>query len=101
MNVLPARLARLYYWLGDALFWQDRYDEMVALGEEGLRLFGKGESVEAALMHSTISWGLFVSSSAGSMATRLLSGRCLATSALLRGASPCVPSRRHLLSAGM
>ena len=39
--MLPAQLARLYFWLGDALFWQDRLDEMVALGEEGLRLFGR------------------------------------------------------------
>ncbi len=64
MNLLPARLARLYYWLGDVLFWQDRLDEMAALGEEGLRLFGEGESVEAALMHSVISWGMFLSDSA-------------------------------------
>ena len=59
-----ARLARLYYWLGDVLFWQDRLDEMAALGEEGLRLFGEGESVEAALMHGLISWGMFLSDSA-------------------------------------
>jgi len=65
MNALPAaQLARLYFWLGDALCWQDRLDEMTSLGEEGLRLFGEGESVEAALMHSLISWGMFLSDSA-------------------------------------
>ena len=64
MNVLPALLARLYFWLGDVLFWQMRLDEMVALGEEGLRLFGEGESVKTALMYSLISWGKFVNDSA-------------------------------------
>ena len=64
MNLPPTRLARLYYWLGDVLFWQDRLDEMAALGEEGLQLFGDGESVEAALMHSLISWAVYLSDSA-------------------------------------
>jgi class 3 adenylate cyclase/tetratricopeptide (TPR) repeat protein len=48
-------LVRLYYWLGDALFWQSRYEEMLSLAQEGLALLGEDqESVEAALMNTTL-----------------------------------------------
>jgi len=46
---------RLYSWLGDTLFWQSRYEEMMRVGEEGRALLGEdAESVEAALMNMTI-----------------------------------------------
>ena len=35
MHVQPAQLARLYFWLGDALFWQDRLAEMARLVRKG------------------------------------------------------------------
>jgi len=53
---IPSRdLVRLYHWLGNSLFWQGRYDEVIELGETGLELLGDDtESVEAALMHSRL-----------------------------------------------
>lgn len=52
-------LVRLYYWLGEVLFWQERYGEQVRLGEAGLALLGEDEteSVEAALMNQTVAVG--------------------------------------------
>jgi len=48
-------LVRLYYWLGEALYWQRRYEERIDLGEQGLVLLaGDTESTEAALMNQTI-----------------------------------------------
>jgi class 3 adenylate cyclase/tetratricopeptide (TPR) repeat protein/regulation of enolase protein 1 (concanavalin A-like superfamily) len=55
MRLAPRELARLYYWLGEAAFWQSRYDDMLRLGEEGLRLLGDDvESAEAILMNHLI-----------------------------------------------
>ena len=56
---IPAReLTRLYYWLGDTLWWQDYRDELIRMGEEGLALLGDDvESVEAALMNLLIQMG--------------------------------------------
>ena len=39
-GLAPAQLARLYFWLGDSLYWQNRHQEMARLGEEGLILLG-------------------------------------------------------------
>jgi DNA-binding SARP family transcriptional activator len=51
-------LVRLYYWLGEALDWQGRFDELRQTGEAGLALLGDtGESVEAALMNTLIGLG--------------------------------------------
>jgi tetratricopeptide (TPR) repeat protein/regulation of enolase protein 1 (concanavalin A-like superfamily) len=48
IGVTPKELARLYFWVGDALYWQGRFREMAQLGEEGLALLGgEIESVEA------------------------------------------------------
>ena len=61
MGLAPRALVRLYYWLGEALFWQNRYDERIRIGEEGLALLGDDtESVEAALMNQTIAIGHLV-----------------------------------------
>lgn len=58
MELNPQELVRLYYWLGEVLFWQDRYKERISIGEEGLTLLGDDtESVEAALMNQTIAIG--------------------------------------------
>ena len=59
---LPSReLVRLYFWLGDVMFWQGRYDEKIRIGEEGLALLGDDvESVEAALMNDQIAVGHFM-----------------------------------------
>ena len=48
-------LVRLYSWLGDSYFWQNRFDEMIQLGKEGLALLGEEtESLETAAMNLTI-----------------------------------------------
>jgi len=58
MELEPHALVRLFHWLGEVLFWQNRYDEHIRLGEEGLTLLGDDtESVEAALMNQTIAIG--------------------------------------------
>jgi tetratricopeptide (TPR) repeat protein len=58
---LPAReLVRLSYSLGDTLFWQGRFDEIIRIGESGLALLGPDdESVEAALMNDLIFMAYF------------------------------------------
>jgi DNA-binding SARP family transcriptional activator/predicted ATPase len=59
-------LLRLHYWLGDTLWWQGRFLEILRVGQEGLALLGDDvESVEAALMYDTIALGHF---SAGAFA---------------------------------
>jgi DNA-binding SARP family transcriptional activator len=51
MGSAPHDLVRLHWWLGEALFWQSRYDEFGRNAEEGLALLGDDvESVEGALM---------------------------------------------------
>lgn len=51
-------LTRLFYWLGDVLFWQNSFEEPIQLGEEGLALLGdQNESVEAALMNQLVAIG--------------------------------------------
>jgi tetratricopeptide (TPR) repeat protein/regulation of enolase protein 1 (concanavalin A-like superfamily) len=59
IGLAPRELARLYFWLGEALYWQNRYDDMIRIGEEGLAHLGDDvESVEAALMNQMIAGGL-------------------------------------------
>ncbi|HNB50966.1 MAG TPA: adenylate/guanylate cyclase domain-containing protein [Anaerolineales bacterium] len=55
----PAQqLTRLFYWLGEVLIWQNRFDEPIHLGEEGLALLGgNNESIEAALMNQLVAVG--------------------------------------------
>jgi len=58
MGLAPRELVRLYYWLGEVLYYQSRYDDRIRVGEEGLALLGADtESVEAALMNQTIAIG--------------------------------------------
>jgi DNA-binding SARP family transcriptional activator len=48
-------LARLHFWLMDVLTWQDRVDEVIEAGEQGLALLGEeDESIEAALINQHI-----------------------------------------------
>jgi tetratricopeptide (TPR) repeat protein len=48
----PGELVRLYFRLGDVLYWHNRWDELIRIGEEGLSLLGEDtRSVEAALMN--------------------------------------------------
>jgi len=55
IELSPRELVRLYYWLGDALYWLNRVDEMLRIAEEGLALLGDDvESVEGALMNGHI-----------------------------------------------
>lgn len=58
-GVRARTFVRLYYWLGEVLFWQERYAEQVRLGEAGLALLraDEAESVEAALMNQTVAVG--------------------------------------------
>jgi adenylate cyclase len=52
ISLAPQELVRLYWWLGDSLFWQSRYAETGPIAEEGLALLGDDtESVGAALMN--------------------------------------------------
>jgi class 3 adenylate cyclase/tetratricopeptide (TPR) repeat protein len=54
----PSELTRLFYWLGEVLFWQNQYEEPVHLGEEGLFLLGdNNRSTEAALMNQLVAVG--------------------------------------------
>ncbi len=58
LELPPHELARLFYWLGEVLFWQNRYEDTVQLGEEGLAMLGdQGESVERALMNQLVAVG--------------------------------------------
>jgi class 3 adenylate cyclase/predicted ATPase len=57
--VAPRELVLLYYWLGEVLFWQNRYDEQIEAGETGLRLLDDACSVEAALMNQEIAIARF------------------------------------------
>ncbi len=53
-------MARLYHWLGESLWWQNRNDEQIRVGEEGLALLGdESESVEAILMNEVMASGHF------------------------------------------
>ncbi|MFN2230664.1 MAG: AAA family ATPase [Anaerolineae bacterium] len=59
-DLTPREMARLYYWLGESLWWQDRNDEQIRIGEEGLALLGdESESVEAILMNGLVGSGHF------------------------------------------
>jgi class 3 adenylate cyclase/tetratricopeptide (TPR) repeat protein/regulation of enolase protein 1 (concanavalin A-like superfamily) len=54
----PVALTHLFYWLGEVLFWQNRFEEPIHLGEEGLRLLGgKQETIETALMNQLVAIG--------------------------------------------
>jgi predicted ATPase/class 3 adenylate cyclase len=55
---------RLYYWLGETLFWQHRYEEQIEIAQEGLTLLAQDadaaeapQSVETALMNQEIAVG--------------------------------------------
>jgi class 3 adenylate cyclase/tetratricopeptide (TPR) repeat protein len=58
---LPSReMVRLYHWLGESLWWQNRNDEQIRVGENGLALLGDdSESVEAVLMNEVMASGHF------------------------------------------
>jgi len=56
MGLSARELVRLYWWLGEVLWWYGRYDDKI--GEEGLALLGDDiGSVEAALMNQRIAGG--------------------------------------------
>ena len=58
MGLSPRELARLYFWLGEALVGQRRADEMIGPADEVLALLGEHtESVEAALMNEIAGMG--------------------------------------------
>jgi DNA-binding SARP family transcriptional activator len=46
IGVPPRELVRIYFWLGEVLYWQGRYDERLRIGEEGLALLA-GEAPAA------------------------------------------------------
>ncbi|MBN1889159.1 MAG: DUF1349 domain-containing protein, partial [Thermoflexales bacterium] len=51
----PCELVRLYYWLCEVLWWQNRRAEAARLAHDGLALLGtEDESVEAALMNKHV-----------------------------------------------
>jgi class 3 adenylate cyclase/tetratricopeptide (TPR) repeat protein len=51
-------LARLFYWLGEVLFWQGNYEKPIHLGEEGLFLLGENtQNIETALMNQLVAVG--------------------------------------------
>ena len=54
-NLPPKEMAKLFYWLGEVLWWQNSYEEPLRLGEEGLWILGdQSETLEAALMNQLI-----------------------------------------------
>ncbi len=57
---MPARkAARLYHWLAEVLFWQNRPDEVIPIAEEGLALLGEdSESPEAAALLGNLAGAL-------------------------------------------
>ena len=58
INMEPLALARIFYWLGEVLFWQGRYEEPIHLGEEGLYQLGdNNQNTEAALMNQLVAVG--------------------------------------------
>ncbi len=58
MNISPKALTRLFYWLGEILFWQGHYEAPVHLGEEGLYFLGEdNKNLEAALMNQLVAIG--------------------------------------------
>jgi tetratricopeptide (TPR) repeat protein len=64
MGLAPRELVRLHYWIGEVLFWQSRYDDMIRIGVDGLVLLGDDaasseavESVEAVLTNQHIAAG--------------------------------------------
>jgi tetratricopeptide (TPR) repeat protein len=51
-------MVRLYNWLGEPLYWQGRYDDLIHIGEKGLALLGDDvESLGAALMNQLLAAG--------------------------------------------
>jgi len=55
---------RLYYWLGETLFWQHRHEEQIEIAQEGLALLAQDvdaraapQSIETALMNQEIAVG--------------------------------------------
>jgi tetratricopeptide (TPR) repeat protein len=53
-------MARLYHWLGESLWWQNRNEEQIRVGQEGLALLGDDdESLEAILMNEVMASGYF------------------------------------------
>jgi len=58
VELTPRQLARLYYGLGESLYWQGRFDEVLHSGKIGLEILGDDmECVEAALMNSIFVMG--------------------------------------------
>jgi len=54
----PRELVRIYHYLGETLWWQERLDDCIRTGEEGLALLGDDtDSVEAVLMEDLIGAG--------------------------------------------
>jgi tetratricopeptide (TPR) repeat protein len=52
IGVGPRELVHLYWWLGEAIFWQVRAVEVVPIAEEGMALLGEDtETLEAAMMN--------------------------------------------------
>ena len=55
MALTSRELVQLYHWLAEVLWWRNRYDEMIRLGEEGSTLLGEDtNSIEAALMNDIV-----------------------------------------------
>jgi tetratricopeptide (TPR) repeat protein len=56
--LVPRELVRIYYHLGQTLWWQERYDDCIRAGEEGLALLDDDtDSVEAMLMELMVMAG--------------------------------------------
>jgi predicted ATPase/class 3 adenylate cyclase len=58
IGLAPRERVRLYWWLGETLYWQGRHKDRIRVGEQGLALLGDDiESTEAALINQTIAVG--------------------------------------------
>jgi DNA-binding SARP family transcriptional activator len=68
----PQKMAILYHWLGESLYWQGKYEDILPIGEEGLALIeGDRNSLGVALINQTIAAGCyFVDRERGERLTR-------------------------------
>ncbi|MBN1579380.1 MAG: DUF1349 domain-containing protein [Anaerolineae bacterium] len=61
VGLASRELVRIYWWLGEVLFWQGQYDEILRLAEKGLMLLGEDTgSIEAALMNHNLAVAHYV-----------------------------------------
>ncbi|MDD1444204.1 tetratricopeptide repeat protein, partial [Dolichospermum sp. ST_sed3] len=55
MNLPPRRIAKLYFWISDTIWWQGKYDDIIRYGKMGLEILGDDtECLESALVNTML-----------------------------------------------